>query len=1020
VPDAAVRTLAFLFRRFVAQRLLGLAIVVSLGFTIGVLVAGPVYADASREAIATAAVRTATVNVRNVRMAFYGAVTDGYEALDTAVRETTSNLPVGRYIAQARGESRLTGSDGEPLSLPLLFREGAEDHFTTFEGPAPEGEGEIALMVDVAERLGVAIGDTVTAIGPTDAERALRVTALYGRPRPDDPFWYGSQTPIPEEEGADLPPGLLSREGYLALAADLGLSSQYAWDLFLDLDGMGFDDAQRVPGLIRRDVVALRDVSGLADLSVSTGLGALFELTRQRVADLRVPILLVVFQVAAVALAVLAGVGSLVLSRQSFELAVLRSRGFSRGKLLAGQVIHAVLAAIVAYPLGLALGLGLAGLASRSNGPSLASDLFPIRITGSAQALGLLGAALGAAALVLVSIPHVRRTILEERRLLSREDRPLLARIPVELFVLPLAVFAFVELRGIEAAPTIERASLDPMVLLTPTLVIFGGSFLVLRLLMYVLRRLDRRIGRSRRLSTYLAGRRLGRAPGTSHAIALLLLLSVGLMVVASSYRAIVLRNQEDTAHQQVGADWRVEVDAPEQPIAALGELPPDSTGVVRIVPYLEVRPEFPLTTLAMSVDPRSYERGGWWRGDYAAASETSWLEALAVREAPVPTPGGATSGSLSIEAEPLEGAEGLELVATIQAADGSVHELVLGELGPGYDGSVSDPEVLPGATILSIALRTAEPTGPDAAAVRIDTIDGRPATDLLGSWEALRWRGSDATIEGEGDAAIVRVTSGVGHVLGGVAPPSDPLPALVSPGIARSQAEVFRASVGGQLLEFRQVARAEHFPSAPNDFFVTSTPALLRSAARIPEAGLSLGEVWATGEDPRPALERAGFLVRSTTSAAPIEAYLAQLPSSLAVGLDGATAVGALGLVTIGVAVGLSLAQRRRAFEFASLRAMGVEGTTIARIVVLEQGVLLGSAVAAGLALGYGVLRWLLPYVGRSIGAPFPPPVLVMDGAALGLALLAVAAATAIGIAVALRALLRASVTQILRGEAE
>ena len=39
-------------------------------------------------------------------------------------------------------------------------------------------------------------------------------------------------------------------------------------------------------------------------------------------------------------------------------------------------------------------------------------------------------------------------------------------------------------------------------------------------------------------------------------------------MVVASSYRAIAW-NQEDTAHQQVGADWRIEVD-PEQALAAL------------------------------------------------------------------------------------------------------------------------------------------------------------------------------------------------------------------------------------------------------------------------------------------------------------------------------------------------------------------------------------------------------------------------------------------------------------------
>jgi ABC-type antimicrobial peptide transport system permease subunit len=155
-------------------------------------------------------------------------------------------------------------------------------------------------------------------------------------------------------------------------------------------------------------------------------------------------------------------------------------------------------------------------------------------------------------------------------------------------------------------------------------------------------------------------------------------------------------------------------------------------------------------------------------------------------------------------------------------------------------------------------------------------------------------------------------------------------------------------------------------------------------------------------------------------TAAGPIEAYLAQLPASLAVGLDGAAAIGGLGLVTIGVAVGLSLGQRRREFEFASLRAMGVERSKVARVVVLEQVVLVGFAVVAGFALGYGVLRWLLPYVGKSIGAPFPPPVLVVDGTALAFALLAIVVATTIGIVVAVRSVLRASVTGVLRGEAE
>ena len=183
---------------------------------------------------------------------------------------------------------------------------------------------------------------------------------------------------------------------------------------------------------------------------------------------------------------------------------------------------------------------------------------------------------------------------------------------------------------------------------------------------------------------------------------------------------------------------------------------------------------------------------------------------------------------------------------------------------------------------------------------------------------------GSDASVEPSGDGAVVRVTSGVGHVLGGIAP--GPIPCRRSSRPAsRVAGRRLRASVGGQLLEFEEVAQAGHFPTAPNDFFVTST-ALLRSAARIPEAGLSLGEVWAMGEDPRPALERAGssLIDRERSADRGVPGGCAE-PGGRP---DGATAVGALGLVTI-VAVGLSLGQRRRAFEFASLRAIGVEATT-------------------------------------------------------------------------------------------
>jgi ABC-type lipoprotein release transport system permease subunit len=1007
-------TLRFLLKRFFAQRLLGLAIVVTLGFTIGVLVAGPIYADAAREAILSSAVSTAPVTVKNVRFLTYGNPAYDYETANATLEDEVSSLPVGKIVPQGRGTVRLVGADpNAPLSLTVLFRDGAADHLP-FRGEPPRGPREIALPSGIARLLGVDLGDTVTAVGPTGEQAELTLVGRFEPPDREDPFWFGDQTPFPPPDSTELSPALMDRAGYLEVAPRLGVTSEYVWDVYLDLIGIPFVRAERIPQEIERISDKLRATQEFTQLQVSTGLDTLVTLVRQRVEDLRVPIFLVVFQIGAVTLAILAGVGSLVLSRQSFELAVLRSRGFSGGKLLAAQGVQAVFTAIVAYPLGLLLGMALAKLASNANGPSLPGVLFPIGLSTFALALGAIGALIGAITLLLLSLPHVRRTILEERRLLSREDRPLISRVPVELFVLPVALFTFVELRGTAVQSTSARDQLDPLVLLTPTLLIFALSFLALRLLLWVLRRLDRPVARTKSLPTYLATRRLSRSPGTSFATSLLLVLAVGLLIVSTSYRAIVLRNHEDTAHQQVGADWNVQIAVPDDPLIAARSVPPNAVAVVRSQPVFELPGSFTLTPSVIAVDPERYATGGWWRSDYSKTPLDTWLADIEVPDPAVPVSGESFAATITAGAP----AEGLQLQVTYETADDHVRTASAGTI---VQGTKTYEAALDGAdALLSISFLEVATEAPDSFALELrDVAAGEPVT--LGTWTPLRWRGSDGTVTPAGSGISVTIDSGAGHVVGGIAPPIGPLPALVSPEISRSQGSPFVATIGGQRLDFQQVALAQAFPSVLGDFVVVSTPALLRAAVRIPEPGLALNEVWAMGEeDPRPALRRAGMIPGPTQAAGPIIGALAQLPQSLAVGMNFATAVGGLGLVVLGVAIGLYFAQRRREFEFASLRAMGTEPGQVSRVLLLEQGLMITFAILAGAGIGFGVLRLLMPYVGRSIGSAFPPPILVFDWPALAVSLSAIVAASAIGLLAALRALLRSSVTSVLRGEAE
>jgi hypothetical protein len=1007
--------LRFLIKRFVAQRLLGLAVVVTLAFSVGVLVAGPIYADAARSAILSSAIKGAAVTVANARIRAYGNGDFPYAEADAAITAGTRSLPVGKEVRQGLTTVRLNGEDGP--SVPLLFRDGAEDHLT-FKG-APPGPGEIALAGNSPQTAGLHIGDRVALVGPGGEAATLTVSGTFLPPDTSDPFWFGSRSPFPPPDSARVQPELVSREVGLSLGSTLHLTTEYSWDLYLALENVPFAEIRTIPDQLHRIEDALHAEPGLAGARVLTGLDTLFRLVDQRVANLRIPILLVVFQIGAVTLAVLAGVGALTLTRQAFELSVLHSRGFSRRSLLLAQAIQAVLAALVAFPIGLLIGMGLASLAGHSNGPTLPGVLFPVQLNGSAELLGAVAAAVGALILLLLSLPYVSRTVLEERRAVSREDRPLLSRVPVELMVLPVGIFAFVQLRG-GTKPEPGSGAIDPLVLLAPTLLLFAASFLALRLLLFVFRRMDRRIGRSGRVPIYLAGRKLSRAPGAGFAAALLLLLAMGLLVVSTSYRAIVLRNHQDAAHTIVGADWNVQVSPPEDVVPAIDDMPANTTPVIRTEPDLGDG-SYPLPPTALAIDPDTYMTGGWWRPDFSRTPIDRILESLRTPSFGYELPAGADTLTISLGVPKV--AAGAGVTATVIDDDGVTHTPDTQPITAG-SGTYRIP-LASGTRLLSISLQADTTLDlPFRFPLKIANadIDGAPLP--LDEWVPLTWRGSGGHFVSTADGFRFDVQIGAGRVFAGLIPRPAAMPALVSTTVAAQVEDTFTVTLGGQKIELHQVAVATQFPSAiPNSpFIVVPTRALLERELAVPEPGITLDEVWAMGSaSPIEALRERGFVPgREVQRAEPIEATLAQLPQSLAVGMNFTAAAGGVGLVIIGVSASLYFAQRRRDFEFAALRAMGAERSQIWRTLMLEQGLLLGFAIVAGLGLGYLLLRLVMPYVGTSLGVSYPPPLLVMDWTTLGVALATVLVTTLLGLGLALRTLLRSSVTGVLRGEAE
>jgi hypothetical protein len=1018
--------LPFLFRRLVAQRLLALGVVLTLAFSVGVMASGPIYTDAARNSILASAIATASVPVENVRVDLYGGASFDWAAADRQVREVSSLLPVQTIVPQGETTVRIGPTGG---SVPMLFRAGGGAHLAYRSGTAP-GAGQVAVPFGLAQLSGLKLGDRVQVLGPTNEHRTVQVSGIFDPPARTDAFWFGEDTPFPQGDSSDPVPVLVDQTTERTLATELGLSTHFAWDLYLSLTGITYPDALHLPNdYVQFSTDITRSQGGRNPLvvqqqppHVSSGVQILIAGVQRSVSDLRVPILLVLLQILVVTLVVLAGVGVLLVSRQSFELAVLHSRGFTTRTLLLAQGLQALLAAALALPIGIAIGALLARFAGLTNGPRPGEAGFPTSVSLSSILFGAAAAAAGAVVLWLPSIPAVRRTIIAERRQTSRETRPALARAPVELIVLPVGLFALAQLRNGEAlAPaTAGQGSIDPLLLFGPTLVILGASFLVVRVLSWGLGSLDGRIGRSRRLSTYLAGRRLGRTPGVVFASAVLVVLATGLLFVSTTYRATTLQNHEDAAHAFAGADWVATVGA-----SAVGSnafdrpLPPGMADVGRVQPdgfggtYSDP-PE------GLAVDPATFRQAAWWRADFATESFEGLLGRLAAPTEGMTLPQGSRTLELTIDSP--RDAAGLELRAAIRRADGSftsTEPITLAEGSHPYALDVSG-----GATLLSLTFEAPSTTTHARRMLLAMTgvrLDGAPAS--LAGWVPIGSLGAGGRITPASGGWTFAASFAVGSALVGIEPKPVAVPAIVSPDIAQQESTTMQLRIGDRILPVQRVGTATSFPGIPpsTPFIVVSGPALFELEAAVPGQGDRVDEVWAHGDaDPTAAIQAAGFPVVDLLSARTIEGRLDEAPESLAVGLDAAAAIAGLGLVIVGVTATLYFAQRRRDFEFASLRAMGAGAPALRGTIAREQFALIGVAWVAGVLLGDVVVRLATAPLLRTVSTSFPSPVIVIDVTALIVALVVIAVAATIAVVAATRALLRSSVSAVLRGDPE
>jgi hypothetical protein len=295
--------------------------------------------------------------------------------------------------------------------------------------------------------------------------------------------------------------------------------------------------------------------------------------------------------------------------------------------------------------------------------------------------------------------------------------------------------------------------------------------------------------------------------------------------------------------------------------------------------------------------------------------------------------------------------------------------------------------------------------------------------TDVPGAWRAQVPEGQATDLVTLSKAGVLDHFGNRNGGYGGISYGSDPtpIPAVATPSAIPHQ------PTHGQLTDALNVSAAYRItkyvrllPEALTDgvvmdvrYLQTQLPAFANDAA---------WQVWIGGNAPADAVQRlrkAGLLVQSVHTVGARETVLARQGPALALLLLLACAVAGAALAVGGTAISISASSRRRSYEIAALRAVGVSRRSLMRASILEQLLLLGTGVLLGVPTGLIAARLAMPVIPEFADhtpitldyAPRALPTLIFAGAFV--VLLSVTAV------IAARALIRIAVPARLR-EAE
>ena len=989
---------AIALRSLAWRRWASLSIVVTAVVAVAAASLGPLWANAAEDSLvseelaeASPAVRTLSVAAPANTLVFGQSV---IPAVALAAVEEASALPAPVAEHVVGGTSALASANrlgvhvGESLGLgQLLWVEGGCERLVLARGRCPQADTEVALSVRSAGVLGVKLGGRLTvpelsreppvAGAGDDFPTRFRVVGLYRPAAASDPFWAASQAfdfaPAVTDRSSPRPgrlDALFAAPTLLGRLATTYVTARHTQ--LVDVRTTNVDEIDRVESSLAAWADGLagsrRDVDVTADTPLVTLLAGLHPVRDA----IRLASYLLGLQLLMLVCYVLFLIVSSSADARSHDVALAKLRGLPRRTVGLLALAEPLLLLLLAVPAGVGLGLLLTS--------EVASTVLPGSVGLRPDAplavavLVAFAAAWAAASLGLVQL--MRRTVLDQLRRVVPGSSPR-RLLGAEVVVITLAAAALYELSSRPAG-----AELAGLTLLAPGLAAVAAGVLAGRALRLGALPWARWTRWRPGVPGFLAARHIARRDAGVRT-AVLVTVAISLASFAAATWSIAGEQRAARAAMEVGAPavYTVGTSSGADLLRTVRRLDPSGT---RLAAAVELAPEeMPPEQRVVAIDSTRLAAVATWRDAWSAETVHQLADSLrpeiadsvnfAGRRLAVQVDGGLASRSPDVV-----------LTAGVSLANGAARRIPLGRLGFGPQTLAASAAVCARSCTLTDLTLIREPGEIGAligsvtfGALLVDDVPVEAVFTEEADWRSTRV--DDTRIDSaeiattSSDAAGLRMDfnatpSAVPGIVRADVPESLPVLAVGSTPvdeIGRDDLVLARAISGVTTL-----AQVESRPVALPRLGLVGTMADLEFAYRLtpdidPRATFQVWASGAAGSGVTAELRAAGLVVLDKETVADRDRALSRGGAALALLLLVLVAIGALAIAALSILAFALVQARRRSYELAALRTVGVRDQALRAASMREHGVLIGLGVLVGLATGAWT-AWLLgPEVG-------------------------------------------------------